>query len=55
MRLWRTTKHENSQTGRKPFIFNTHSGYFHSSAFTRAWRFAVRHGLKITDFRALGV
>jgi hypothetical protein len=31
MRLWRTTKHENSQTGRKPFIFNTHSGYFHSS------------------------
>jgi hypothetical protein len=32
MRLWRTTKHENSQTGRKPFIFNTHSSYFHSSA-----------------------
>jgi len=31
MRLWRTTKHENSQTGRKSFIFNTRSGYFHSS------------------------
>jgi hypothetical protein len=31
MRLWRTTKHENSQTGRKSFIFNTHFRYFHSS------------------------
>jgi uncharacterized protein DUF4440 len=30
MRLWRTTKHENSQSGRKSFVFNTRSGYFHS-------------------------
>jgi hypothetical protein len=30
MRLWRTTKHENSQTRGKSFIFNKRSGYFHS-------------------------
>jgi hypothetical protein len=44
MRLWRTTKHENSQTGRKSFIFNTHFRYFHSSALTgaRAYGFAQR-------------
>jgi hypothetical protein len=43
MRLWCTTKHENSQTGRKSFIFNTRSGYFHSSVnHVRYFRIANR-------------
>jgi hypothetical protein len=31
MRLWRTTKHENSRAGRKSFSFSKCSGYFQSS------------------------